>query len=131
MHVAVKIGIGLGIVGGGALVLRACGAPPDAEHVAKGMLTSYDRNDDKAIDRSEATHRGSRYTSDGYQFDALDATRLLEAVDSNSDDRATLGELTSFVEGGDTNHDGELLRSEVRDLMRDVSPRQSSFTLGR
>lgn len=130
MHVALKIGVGLGIVGGGALVLRACGGPPDAEGVAKDLLDSYDRNDDKAIDRSEATHQGSRYTGGGYRFDALDATKLLEAADSNSDDRASLTELTSFVEGGDANHDGKLLRSEVGELMRDVSPRVSSFTIG-
>lgn len=123
MHVAAKIGIGVGLVAGTGLLLAACGKK-DPSQVPNDLFKSFDKNGDgvhknEAVKRFERTSTDRTYglrIGDHVQYtDTIKQTtwgesmlRAVNGADKNKDALASWSELTDLAKTFDRDADGQL-----------------------
>lgn len=127
MHIAAKVGIGVGLVAGAGLLLAACGKK-DPSEVPNDLFKSFDK-DGNGLDKSEAVRKLERtstertyglHIGDFQQYtDTVKKTtwtesalRAVNAADTNNDALASWGELTDLAKKSDKDGDGVLKRGE-------------------
>jgi hypothetical protein len=132
------------VVGGGALLLAACGGPKGRkpEDIATELLYSYDK-DKTGADQAKTGERSlsnpgehriivareqiqdSGYYSDNYRkFDEVrDISHLIDTADTNDSGDATQSELTAAIRKFDGNGDGVLDRMENADYEIEFAPK--------
>jgi hypothetical protein len=131
MHVGMKIALGVGIIGGGALLLAACGEK-DPQQVPNDLFKKFDK-DGNGVSKKEATIDWERTSNDrsyGYRIgdfvpytDTVKQTTWTEsmmrahsAADTNNDALASWAELTALAQKHDKDGDGTLNGKERREF---------------